>query len=197
MPLGPGYFDAHNIYHIGEDDNEGTWSDLLGLISQSVSNAVAVIRSRLVSLEIDSTAIVSRLATGLVARATYTPTLTNVNLGTGGTLIASYRVTNGIVQCRATVTFGSGGGISGRPVLSLPTGRAAARDADGAAGAASIGTSRYPLMYRVTASNSLAAFYLINASGTYAVTGEFASGVPAAVTAGNQLLLEYEYELAP
>jgi hypothetical protein len=68
------------------------------------------------------------------AWTSYTPTLTNVTLGTGGTLVGRYRQVGKTVDYRIEITLGTGGAITGTATIGLPvatasTGRAPLGDA--------------------------------------------------------------------
>jgi hypothetical protein len=56
----------------------------------------------------------------------YTPTLTNITLGTGGTAVGSWVQIGKTVHFTILITFGTGGAPSGVPVATLPLPMAAA-----------------------------------------------------------------------
>lgn len=54
-------------------------------------------------------------------RATYTPTLTGITVGSGGTTVATYAIAGGFLRVDIDITFGSGLAITD-PNISLPAG---------------------------------------------------------------------------
>ena len=54
------------------------------------------------------------------ASIAYTPTLTNVTLGTGGTNVGSYRFVAGRVIVDILITLGTGGSVGTNPIATLP-----------------------------------------------------------------------------
>lgn len=52
---------------------------------------------------------------------TFTPTLTNVTLGTGGTAVGAYRQKGKEVFFSILITLGTGGSLTGAPGISIPT----------------------------------------------------------------------------
>lgn len=57
-----------------------------------------------------------------VASGSYTPTIDNTNLGTGGTNTASWAYSRGQLTASGTVILGTGGSVSGNILFSYPTG---------------------------------------------------------------------------
>lgn len=50
----------------------------------------------------------------------YTPSTTNITLGTGGTVTGRYQRSNGWINWDATVVLGTGGVLTGQPSIGLP-----------------------------------------------------------------------------
>lgn len=116
MIAGPGITDANGIYHLGEDDNpDGTFSGLMQLVTEPISDEFTADRARLDTLETPN------------AWAAYTPTLTNITLGTGGTVTGEWIMGVGEVLMRVVITLGSSGfAVSAGAKFSTPVTIAAA-----------------------------------------------------------------------
>lgn len=54
------------------------------------------------------------------ALTSYTPTLTNITLGTGSTVVAKAALVGKLLLCKGRITFGTSGALTGAPRVSLP-----------------------------------------------------------------------------
>jgi hypothetical protein len=138
------------------------------------------------------------------ARTSYTPTLTNVAVGTGGNAetTGKYVKAGRLVVFRVKLVLGtSGASVSGKIGISLPF--TAAGSAAGYNETASfngtfldLGTAIYPAM-AVQETNTRIDLFAINAAGTFAVAGAATSStVPFTWAAGDQIHLSGVYEAA-
>jgi len=111
--MAAGSNDANGVYLYGEDDTIGLFSTFLNKLGTSVSSVVTTLKSRISAAE---TKLAGSNATS------YTPTLTNVFLGTGGTATGQYTVLGSTVTCFVTITFGTGGSVPGGAIyVGFPT----------------------------------------------------------------------------
>jgi hypothetical protein len=123
---------------------------------------------------------------------TWTPTLTNIAIGTGGSalLAANYMYSGGLLGLRCVAVLGtSGASVTGAPTFSLPPGFTAANVSTTpwqgqaviiAAGASYLGGW-------VVASTTTIQTQVLNVSGTYATRGAISATVPGTFTAGDQI----------
>jgi len=73
----------------------------------------------------------------------YSPTLVNVTLGTGGTSVFAYSVSGTTVSVRGVITFGTGGALTGSPTFTFPLTAVASQNVLGVARFTDTGTSDY------------------------------------------------------
>lgn len=137
---------------------------------------------------------------GLLAWQTWTPTVTNVTVGTGPTTSYTYAQLGKIVIVRLSLTLGTSGAVSGTPTFTLPvTASAAANTNLSPAGIAYYnrgGTEYYG--YAQLASTTTFGFYMFNAAGTYLQNASITSTVPfgTAWTAADRMRVQLTYEAA-
>jgi hypothetical protein len=100
----------------------------------------------------------------------YTPTLTNITLGSGGTSAFYYQVVGKTINVRGRITLGSTGSLGGVATFSLPV-NAILSDQfwDGGAILNDSGTTFYPGMVRVGTSTATVLAYTSNMSYVTAV----------------------------
>lgn len=111
--MAAGANDSNGVYLYGEDDTIGLFSAFLNKLGNSISAVVTTLKSRIAAVE-------AKLA-GSTATS-YTPTLTNIVLGTGGTAKGRYTVLGSTVTCFVTITLGSGGSVgTGALYVGFPT----------------------------------------------------------------------------
>lgn len=150
MPSGPGSLDAEGIWQFGEDDSEALASDLLNLLAASTSDQFTIDRAnhgvkfyrwasssgRTGQTGMQAGDFGFQADTGVVYRysgsawkgwasdwITYTPTLSNFAVGTGGSALSSwkYRYEGGRIRVKFTTIQGSSGASVGtNPTFSLP-----------------------------------------------------------------------------
>ena len=122
----------------------------------------------------------------------YTPTLSNITLGSGGTSAFYYQVVGKQVNVRGRITLGTTGALTGVATFSLPI-NAITADQFWDAGAMLVdGTNFYPGMVRV--GTSTATVLAIAASGTYTSAGNTAFNVPFTWAMGDVINVGFSYE---
>lgn len=122
----------------------------------------------------------------------YTPTLTNITLGSGGTSAFYYQVVGKQVNVRGRITLGSTGALTGVATFSLPI-NAITADQFWDAGAMLIdGTNLYPGMVRV--GTSTATVLAIAANGPYTTAGNTAFNVPFTWAINDVINVGFSYE---
>ncbi len=106
----------------------------------------------------------------------YSPTLVNITLGTGGTSVFSYAVSGTTVTVRGIITLGTGGALTGSPTFTLPL-TAQAQNILGVARLTDTGTADYAGLC-IYASSTTATLRALNAAGTYAVNTILSATIP-------------------
>lgn len=124
----------------------------------------------------------------------YTPTLTNITLGSGGTSAFYYQVVGKTINVRGRITLGTTGTLTGAATFTLPVNAVLDQqfwNCDGEMTDASA-SAFYPAFIRVyTASAQINA---INASGTYASHTLTSATVPFTWTFGDVINVSFSYE---
>lgn len=193
----PGDFDSNGIYRIAEDDVAPTFSDLIDLLADSVSNKIATIVSDMLSGDADLDARLDELEDEHGAWETFTPSLAaGWTLG-NGTLVSRYREVGKTVHVRHVLTFGTTTAIAsnntgfGHPVPALGTAHPQNTIFEGGClfYDNSSGT-QYPGW--LSAFGSAGAFAMFG-SGTVAAT-RLSSTVPVAYGQNDILSIAYKYE---
>lgn len=135
---------------------------------------------------------------GLLAWQAYTPTLSGLSLGTGGTRVFSYCQIGKTVHVKGVITLGTGFSFSGGAVdigtpvnstgyvLGLSTGTAMFFNGANYFYGTNISIGN-PANFRVIATV---------ASGTYAYNADIISTVPFTWAAGHKIFVTYTYEAA-
>jgi len=129
---------------------------------------------------------------------TFTPTLTNVTLGTGGVLTGYYQRIDYTILFSVSATLGTGGTLAGAVSLTLPF--AAARTYSGIfyGWLLDVGTALYDPLFRLASTTTLDV-YVNGTASTYATFTNLSSTVP--FTWGNTDRIEingvYETSVAP
>ena len=122
-------------------------------------------------------AVDATLGTGLLAWTAYTPTLTGMTVGTGGTVTARFSKTGKVVNGYIRVVFGTGFTITDLD-FSLPVAKQATTTyVQGVWTLVSTGAGDVPAINRYEGSNSVQA-YAMNAAGTYVSPAAVSSTVP-------------------
>ena len=124
----------------------------------------------------------------------YTPTLTNVTLGSGGSVVGFYTTSGRMTIVHVFITLGTSGfSVSGVITASMPSNRAYASTArfTGTARMAVAGTT-YPGSLIGSGGNMLV--YAHNASATYLSVTATSSSVPNTWAASNTCLIQAIYE---
>jgi hypothetical protein len=133
---------------------------------------------------------------------TYTPSLTNIAIGTGGSalLSASYRYELGRVRVRGVATLGTtGSSVSGNPTFDLPVTATAVRHAfqsypggstcyDVSAGLEYVGV--------VTANNTTVTNFLVLLFGTNGARQGLSASIPFTWTSGDSVSFDFTYDPA-
>ncbi len=125
----------------------------------------------------------------------YSPTLVNVTLGTGGTSVFSYSVSGTQVNVRGAITFGTGGALTGSPTFTLPLTAVAGQSIFGSARFTDTGTADYAGS-TIYASTTTATMRCFNAAGTYAVNTILSGTVPFTFGNTDVIAVNFTYEAA-
>lgn len=137
---------------------------------------------------------------GLIAWQSWTPTVTNVTVGTGPTTSYTYAQLGKIVIVRLSLTLGTSGAVSGTPTFSLPVTASATANTNltpGGIGYFNRGGVEY-YGYVQLASTTTMAFYMFNAASTYLTNTAITSTIPfgTAWTAADRMRTQFIYEAA-
>lgn len=133
----------------------------------------------------------------------YTPTWTNVTLGTSPTQKSAYIAAGKLHIVRIDLTLGTGGSLSGAPEATLPNG--VSFDADysdfsrlgwGSAVDASPLTANIIHMSPSPTTFARVRFYLTNAASTYLAAENMAAATPWTWTTGDRILGQFMFEAA-
>lgn len=142
-----------------------------------------------------ATGIDTSTGNGLKAWTAYTPTLTGITLGSGGTSTFKYAQLGKIVFVRGVIALGTGGTVTGPADFSVPV--SAQVIFGGQTGYTQYynGTNIWPGTC-IAINSSTVRMQIINAAGTYAVGQDLSSTVPFSWTTGatRQLIIFATYE---
>jgi hypothetical protein len=129
---------------------------------------------------------------------TYTPTYTNVTLGTSPTREGFYHRSNGWIEFSTKLTLGTGGSLSGQPVISLPSGiTLAARQRGWGNGEANdAGVRHHVSGAEVAAAASTIIPLAWGVGGTYLAAANLSGTAPMTWTTGDILSLEGRLKMA-
>lgn len=125
----------------------------------------------------------------------YSPTLGNITLGSGGTSVFSYSVSGTTVSVRGIITLGTGGALTGSPTVSLPLTAVAGQNILGVSRYNDATGGEYPgiVIYASTTTLAMRAF---NAASTYAANAIMSATVPFTWTVNDYLAINITYEAA-
>jgi hypothetical protein len=142
-------------------------------------------------------AIDTSVGTGLLAWTSYTPTLTNITLGTGGTSDFHYAKLGKCVFVRGIITLGTSGTVTGANTVTLPV-TASSDYGVGVPMGMVIFTNNSAYYPGTVFSLSTTGFRLLatNAAGTIAVTSDPTSTSPFTWASGHKFLMNFNYEAA-
>lgn len=122
----------------------------------------------------------------------YTPTLTNITLGSGGTSAFYYQVVGKTVNVRGRITLGTAGALTGVATFTLPV-DAILADQFWQSGAMLVdGATFYPGIVRV--GTSTATVLAVAAGGTYASAGNTSATIPFTWGSTDILNVGFSYE---
>lgn len=103
---------------------------------------------------------------------TYTPTLTNVTLGTGSVTEYRYQYTNGTVRVDFYIRLGTGGALTGAPTMTLPATAVALRylsmTYDGVGSAQNAANNVYPISIAAASASTTSVQFFSTVTGAYA-----------------------------
>ncbi len=125
----------------------------------------------------------------------YSPTLGNITLGTGGTSVFSYSISGTSVNVRGIITLGTGGALTGSPTFTFPFTAVAGQQVLGVARFNDATGSDYPgsVLYASTTTATLRSW---NAAGTYAVNTIMSGTVPFTWAVNDVIGVSFTYEAA-
>jgi hypothetical protein len=125
----------------------------------------------------------------------YTPTLTNITLGSGGTSAFYYQQVGKMVNVRGRITLGSTGALTGTATFSLPLNSVLSEQFwDAGAILNDSGTTFYPGMIRVF--TSTATILATSASGAYATAVNTSATIPFTWGSADVINVSFSYEAA-
>jgi hypothetical protein len=123
----------------------------------------------------------------------YTPTLTNITLGSGGTSAFYYQVVGKTLNVRGRITLGTTGALTGVATFSLPTNAITADQFwDGGAVMIDGGATNYPGMIRVGTSTATVLAYTSNMS--YVTSVNTSSSIPFTWASTDVINVGFTYE---
>jgi len=134
------------------------------------------------------------------AWTTFTPTLTNVTLGTGSSNAGQYSIFNKILFMRGKFVLGTGGSVTGGIILTMPTGTMAVTPTmqfqpNGSVIMTDSGVNSF-FGVGLQATTSTIAFYVLGASGTYTNVISSSSTVPFTWGVGDNCEWAFTIQLA-
>lgn len=178
---------------------KGTNADRLALVASEMRDGVEFV-------ETDTTITYLRLSGTWVPWSsnwiTYTPTVTGITLGTGGTLVTRHRYVNGDVKVTYVVTLGSAGFAVGTlPTITFPvTAIAPAITNQGLAGRVTFWQSggANPTISgdHSYSGTSTTAFRLLAYPNTVGVPQPVTAAAPWTWAAGNMMAGEFTYQIS-
>jgi len=163
----------------------------------AVPTSTDYVKDGALAIETLGDAIDTSVGTGLLAWTTYTPTLTNITLGTGGTTSFKYAKLGKVVVVRGNITLGTSGTVTGANTVTLPV----TANSDYVVGVPmgdvifTNNTNYYPGTV-LTISTTTVRLLATNAAGTIAVASEPTSTSPFTWASGHKFLMTFTYEAA-
>ena len=125
----------------------------------------------------------------------YTPTLTNITLGSGGTSAFYYQVVGKQVNVRGRIVLGTAGSLTGIPSFTLPVNAVTSNQFwNTSVRLLDFGTETY--LGQVSLSTTGAQINCIGASGTYATSLSVNGTRPMTWTLNDQMDISFTYEAA-
>ena len=128
------------------------------------------------------------------ANIAYTPTLTNITLGSGGTCTGYYTRVSDMVICTISLTLGTGFSITGAIQLSLPIAWASTARVQ-TTGRGNPASTSYVLTATAVTSTQNIQLYAQGSSGAYVTYNATSSTVPNTWAAGNSINVIVTYEV--
>lgn len=122
----------------------------------------------------------------------YTPTLTNITLGSGGTSAFYYQVVGKQVNVRGKITLGTTGALTGAATFTLPVDSILADQFFGNATLEDKGVAFYQGQVRVGTSTGIV--YGINTAGTYSVLAGTSATIPFTWGSTDVIWVNFSYE---
>jgi len=125
----------------------------------------------------------------------WTPTLTNLTLGTSPTSVHRYSLINKIVVMRSKIVLGTGGSMGGVFSMTLPVTAAATHSVTAAVNFINSGGSFFPGSATNITTTAME-LHAINAASTYAVLTQVTTGIPFGWDVGDIITIDATYEAA-
>jgi hypothetical protein len=123
----------------------------------------------------------------------YTPTLSNITLGSGGTSAFYYQVVGKQVNVRGRITLGTSGALTGAATFTLPV-TCVLSNQFWQSGSSLLDSGTNYFQGVVQLGTTAASLYAVNASGTYSVLTATASNVPFTWTVNDVINVGFSYE---
>lgn len=123
----------------------------------------------------------------------YTPTLSNITLGSGGTSAFYYQVVGKQVNVRGRITLGTSGALTGAATFTLPV-TCILSNQFWQSGASLLDSGTNYFQGVVQCGTTAASLYAVNASGTYSVLTATSATVPFTWTINDQINVGFSYE---
>jgi len=132
------------------------------------------------------------------SKVSFTPTLTNVTLGTGGTNTATYTIAAGQYFVNGRILLGTGGAFTGSVQISPPVNQlvqVTPNETLLALGkAVDTGVQAYPIILEIVSATAIAV-QVLGAAGTYVAPTPVNATVPFTAGAGDEI--NYKYTFLP
>lgn len=122
----------------------------------------------------------------------YTPTLTNITLGSGGTSAFYYQVVGKTINVRGKITLGTTGALTGAATFTLPVNSILADQFFGNATLQDTGVAFYQGQVRVMTSTGIV--YAVNAGGTHSVLTQTSATIPFIWASPDVIYVNFDYE---
>lgn len=136
------------------------------------------------------------------AYTSYTPTLTNITLGSGGVANGRWKVVDGsTLFLRVRITLGTSGAFTGAGTISLPSGMTGVTETDGFQIVPAIlrdtGSAVYKGHVQLLSAGTSLTIYADNASGTYLTQAASSSVVPHTWANTDVIAFHGAFEIVP
>lgn len=123
----------------------------------------------------------------------YTPTLSNITLGSGGTSAFYYQVVGKQVNVRGRITLGTGGALTGAATFTLPV-TCVLSNQFWQSGSSLLDSGTNYFQGVVQLGTTAASLYAVNASATYATLTATSATVPFTWTLNDVINVGFSYE---